>query len=384
MSATKKLLTARNLNQRQERELWGRAAGRCEMCNKILYRSSLTQEQLHSAQKAHIYSFSENGPRGRGPFSRIKEKTNQINNIILLCPECHLLIDNDEKGVIYSPTKLAEIKEKHEERVEMITGFKSDLKYNILLFSSKIGMVESAINSKQAFCSLLADEKLPFSDNPIIIDCKLPYLDDNENYWKVEKDNLQKKFDTQVLSIIHSSPERAFAIFALAPIPLLIFLGTLFSDQTNTEIFQLHRNHRNWDWLNEDSSLECKLSRPETIGHKPVLIISLSGKISHERIKSLLPEELDFWELEAVLPNNDNIRCKEDLAKFRSSARQILEMIRESYSNNDEVLSIFPAMCVSCSITFGLCRMPKSDLPWMIYDNQNEKGFVKALSIGVN
>ena len=47
-------------------ELWGRAAGRCEFagCNKPLWKSSVTSERVNIAQKAHIYSFSEGGPRG--------------------------------------------------------------------------------------------------------------------------------------------------------------------------------------------------------------------------------------------------------------------------------------------------------------------------------
>ena len=36
-------------------ELWGRAAGRCQFngCNKILYRSSVTQEQGNFSDEAH-------------------------------------------------------------------------------------------------------------------------------------------------------------------------------------------------------------------------------------------------------------------------------------------------------------------------------------------
>ncbi len=46
--------------------LWGMAAGRCEFngCNKPLWKSSVTQEQVNIAEKAHIYSFSGEGPRG--------------------------------------------------------------------------------------------------------------------------------------------------------------------------------------------------------------------------------------------------------------------------------------------------------------------------------
>ena len=54
-----------------ERELWARSAGRCEFngCNRILYQSPVTAESVNISEKAHIYSFSKDGPRGWGPFS---------------------------------------------------------------------------------------------------------------------------------------------------------------------------------------------------------------------------------------------------------------------------------------------------------------------------
>ena len=49
----------RYIKNEVERELWARSAGRCQFdgCNKILFKSSITQERVNIAQKAHIYSF---------------------------------------------------------------------------------------------------------------------------------------------------------------------------------------------------------------------------------------------------------------------------------------------------------------------------------------
>ena len=60
----------RHINKADENELWGKAAGRREFagCNKILYRSPMTQEQVNIAENAHIYSFSERGARGHAPW----------------------------------------------------------------------------------------------------------------------------------------------------------------------------------------------------------------------------------------------------------------------------------------------------------------------------
>src|SRR5580692_10628596 len=64
--------------------LWGRAAARCEFagCNKPLWKSSVTSERVNIAQKAHIYSFSEGGPRGNDGIP--PEDLNSIDNLILV------------------------------------------------------------------------------------------------------------------------------------------------------------------------------------------------------------------------------------------------------------------------------------------------------------
>src|SRR5882672_3978056 len=78
--------------------LWGRAAGRCEFagCNKPLWKSSVTQEQVNIGQKAHIYSFSSEGPRGNRRIS--KDLINRLGNLMLVCHGCHRKIDAKKDG----------------------------------------------------------------------------------------------------------------------------------------------------------------------------------------------------------------------------------------------------------------------------------------------
>src|SRR4051812_6927779 len=59
-------IPTRDIPRPVESMLWGRAAGRCEFdgCNVLLSRSAVTQEQVNAAEKAHIYAFSPDGPRG--------------------------------------------------------------------------------------------------------------------------------------------------------------------------------------------------------------------------------------------------------------------------------------------------------------------------------
>jgi hypothetical protein len=97
-----------------QNSLWGRAAGRCEFagCNKPLWKSSVTSERVNIAQKAHIYSFSEEGPRGNDGVPI--EDLNSIDNLILVCHECHRKIDAAVDGCRYPASLLQVMKREHE------------------------------------------------------------------------------------------------------------------------------------------------------------------------------------------------------------------------------------------------------------------------------
>ena len=55
----------RRIDERVRCMLWGSAAERCECdgCNKVLYCSPVTQEQVNIAEAAHIWAFSPRGAR---------------------------------------------------------------------------------------------------------------------------------------------------------------------------------------------------------------------------------------------------------------------------------------------------------------------------------
>ena len=71
--------------------LWGMAAGRCEICNKLLYIDSKYGDTANFAENAHIHAVGKKGPRHLDEMS--KEEMNGIENLMLLCAEHHHLID---------------------------------------------------------------------------------------------------------------------------------------------------------------------------------------------------------------------------------------------------------------------------------------------------
>lgn len=372
----------RKISPKISQELWARAAGRCQFsgCNRILYKSPVTQERVNLAQKAHIYSFSHRGPRGRGPFKHNPRLLNGVSNLILICHDCHTKIDQHKDGGIYSAELLKQWKFHHEKRIAIVTGVNPSKKSTVVLYGANIGDEKSCLQPHLAQWALFP-QWYPAEETPIPLHMSWEGKDNQPDYWITEEQNLEKRFDRFILPLVEQGSH--FSIFGLAPIPLLIRLGTLFTDKIPSEVYQLHREPKaNWEWKKRTNSIEYRIKIPKTFRHSPALVISLSASISPRRITSVLGQKVSIWELTIDDPHNDFLKTRAQLSNFRKMVRQLMIQIAEKHGN-DIPLSIFPAMPVATAVELGRVRMPKAEMPWVLYDQNNTLGaFVKALEIG--
>ncbi|MDD6775907.1 MAG: HNH endonuclease signature motif containing protein [Methanobacteriaceae archaeon] len=105
----------RNYSQLTIKKLFGFAGGRCSMCRtKITLNATKKDEAAQIGEIAHIIGSSEDGPRGDGNYP--KDKLDDYENLILLCPTCHKKVDKQSNS--YLPSKLHEIKSNHEKWVD--------------------------------------------------------------------------------------------------------------------------------------------------------------------------------------------------------------------------------------------------------------------------
>ena len=74
--------------------LFVRAGGRCEFdgCNSYLLEHHLTLTEGNFAEIAHVVAFKPDGPRGHEGTR--PEEIHDVDNLMLLCPRCHKLIDD--------------------------------------------------------------------------------------------------------------------------------------------------------------------------------------------------------------------------------------------------------------------------------------------------
>lgn len=371
----------RNIKQNVQTMLWGRAAGRCEFqgCNRLLSRSPVTQETVNISEKAHIFSFSEGGSRGHIGMS--DEELNVVENLILVCHDCHKKIDKHIDGGRYTAPVLKEFKASHERRVEIVTGIDPGRRSHVLLYGANVGEHSAPSLFNEAAGAMFPD-RYPAEARPLalgIVDSTGE--DKSPDYWKSEARELVTQFDRRVRDRVSRQAVEHLSVFALAPQPLLILLGTLLGDIVPADVFQRHREPQTWSWPTSATPLEFQVQRPAETTGTPALVVGTSATVTPDRIEKVLGRGVSLWSVTIPRPNNDPVKSREDLARFRSLLRELFDDIKAAHGQWT-LLHIFPATSVSLAVEFGRARMPKADMPWRIYDQNNKRdGFIPALDI---
>lgn len=360
-------------------QLWGKAAGRCEYrgCNKELWIDSVTKYEFNSAYIAHIIAEKPDGPRGDPAVSKLL--CGDISNLMLLCDFHHRLIDKGEVNV-HTVEILREMKKEHEERIRGVTQIDVDRQCHVLLYGAKIGENDPPISYSKAKNAMLPDF-YPASDTPLLLGITNSIIDDSsEEYWSYESKHLIKKYTEDVKPRINKEIER-IAVFAVAPIPLLIQLGVLLSDLTETHVFQLHREPDDWKWQDSAGCIEYEIHEPEEIFSVPAINVSLSATVQNNRIHEVLGNDVSIWTLTIPNPNNDFLKSKEQVSNFRQTVRLLFNNIKQKYKTRVPI-NVFPAMPVALAVEFGRAIMPKADFPFVVYDeNKKQIGFIKTIEI---
>ena len=341
-------------------ELWWRAAGRCEFkgCNKPLYLHGITMDNCNLSNCAHIIGDSENGPRGTKDSKILAQN---FNNIMLMCPECHHYIDNEGVGK-YDAQTLFDMKKKHEKRMEYLTGFKEDLQANIVTYCANIAehMPQFAFPELQ---KALLPDFYPTSTDMIQLGVNFYAGEDWDSYWKREEENLVHFCKSRVLDCIDRWEYKRIALFGLAPMPLLVRLGTMLNNKHNVVVYQKQRSG-GWKWPKTDDTIDYIIHRPCKEDGVPVLVLSLSFSII-ERVKKE-NAGASIWEITINNPNTDFLQSEKMLYDFGRKIEMILDEISKTSSH--QAINLYLAAPAACCIEFGRVWMQKANSPIKIFD----------------
>jgi hypothetical protein len=368
------VIRRRSISAKVEKILFIKAGGRCEFngCNKYLFRHYLTKSEGNFAEKAHIVGFSESGPRGEKTVR--PENINDINNLMLLCSDCHKLIDdNPEK---YRVSILREFKRQHEKRIFQVTGLGPDMATAIVQLKAKIG--GQAVDIPDAQVIEAIDPHYPIETPGNIID--LTSIDgDSAAYYEVASQEILRSIDRIYLPGSDVDKARHISLFALAPIPLLVYLGHRLSNKIPVDLYQRHRKPENWAWKNKGKPVEyifrCLQEGKGDFKKKVSLVLSLSGTIHLEDLPNKIREKGSVYEITLAKgrPNPYFLNLREDLDRFRIIYQQSLREIQYKHGNLTE-LNFFPAVPAPVAVLCGKEILPKVDPDLLVYDYDKSRG----------
>jgi hypothetical protein len=352
--------------------LFVRAGGRCEFdgCNDYLLEHPLTLTSGNFAQMAHIVAFREEGPRGKSAVR--PTYINDVGNLMLLCPQCHKLIDDHPDQ--YPVPVLEKYKQVHEDRICHVTGLGPDLKTTVVQLKARIAGQTVAIPVAQVTKAVAP--RYPTDAKGHLIDLTAINAEG-------------KAFINEACQLIRQRIERLYepgmdvhetrhiSLFALAPIPLLIYLGSQLSNKVPVDVFQRHRDTEDWAWKDSGTAAEYRVDKiREGRGSGGVaLVLSLSGKITLETLPAEINDQYTVYELTLanMKPNPTYLCQRDDLTRFKNAYQAALRTIAQDCGHID-IMHLFPAVPAPVAVFCGREILPKVDPKLLVYDYDKRLG----------
>lgn len=358
------------------------AGGRCEFpgCNRFLLSHHVTASKANFSEAAHIVAFREDGPRGDGAERRDLANINAIENLMFLCPICHRLIDTHPEQ--YPVGELRRYKREHEARIHHLTSLGPEDASTVVRLIATVGGKAPTIPDAAVLDALRPG--YPASLPGLTIDLTA-FRREDAAYFALARAEIDRHLGTLLDPSGRASPVRRFAVFAIAPQPLLVYLGHRLSDLYGVSVFQPHREPDHtwcWDPAPAVTPMRLDIREPEETRGKVAVAFQISGEVSASRVEAVLGGDVCLWKVDVVgRSHNDVLRTVDDLRHVREKCRELFQRLLKRHGSA-ACVHMFPVMPASAAVEVGRVHMPKADLPLRIYDEQRQEGgFVHSLTI---
>jgi hypothetical protein len=243
----------------EQRKLWVRSGGRCAFCNRYLLEDQVFVYDVALGEMAHIVGAKKTprSPRGQHPLPHAQR--NKADNLILLCQEHHNVIDHEKLRGDFSVERLRKQKQEHEERILFLTGLGTDKRTAAVRMLGGVRGVIVEVSRDHARQSVYDHAgryvHFPFTMDRQGIEIDLSSLPDPEKagaaYWDMGKMLIDREV-ARIEEAVRDESVRHLSVFALARIPLLVYLGYRLGDKVPTDIYQKQRgSDEAWCWPND-------------------------------------------------------------------------------------------------------------------------------------
>ncbi len=343
------------------------SAGRCEFrgCNRDLYQHPLTGTAGNYSQAAHIVAFKVAGPRGEG---QRPADINGFENLMLLCGDCHHLIDTHKND--YSVETLKEHKREHEERIYALTSLGPEQRTTVIQVRGTIGGQPVDIPGTDIEAALRP--RYPARLPGVLVDLT-SIQRETPSFFELARDQIRRELRPALRAELESKRVQHYSVLALAPIPVLVCLGHELGNKVNVDLFQRQRDpSRGWRWYEDGPVIDFELRTPRvgTAANCVGLLLSISGRLDLASLPSDIDDRFTLYEIapRGIQPSVELLRRREDLLAFRTAYRAALASICSSHPGL-QALSLFPAVPAPIAIACGQEVMPKAHPELRVFDN---------------
>jgi hypothetical protein len=352
--------------------LFVRAGGQCEFddCKTYLLEHHVTLTEGVFGEMAHVVAFKPDGPRGKDARPA---NINDISNLMVLCPRCHKLIDDHPEQ--YTRATLEHFKAAHETHIRQVTSLSPGHRTAVLTVRATIGDQVVLIPLAHIFEAVAP--RYPLTRQGAVVDLTVlgPEGEPTQEAGCAAIRNkiqwLTQSPDSDLAQTGHLS------LFALGPIPLLVYLGSQLSNKVPLEVYQRHRDTETWTWKADGPAVRYRTHRLRqgTDKQRVAVIMSLSGQIGVERLAPGIDDRFSIYELtlEGISPSPVFLRRREDLAEFRLAYQRLFSELEAGHGALEEI-HLFPAVPAPVAVLCGRERLPKVHPALMVYDSDKGRG----------
>lgn len=342
-----------NIPVEVRRDLWVAAAGRCEFrgCNKPVGRDFLTKARCNVGEFAHIIGDSPDAARGLpGESERLSIDP---SNLMLACFGCHSRIDRHGQNNEFTAEQLLAMKREHEARIERIYSATNTRESLPILMAFPISTHLPEVNLNQVHYAMLQNSdftRFPVAEYIHIDKSSFDTLDHEDDFWARADKVLCKVYESQIKPAMEArNGTTHLTIAAFAPIPMLMKLGSLLGNKTETTVMDLPGDRWLWDRSPNCPAPQFTYTVPDILPREVYVMVSISNR-------ALQPVGKDVVEFMAVEPNRGIIRTEVHLLSFR---REFDAFLLHLHRVGARVLHIHPATPLSASVEIGRLLLPK-------------------------
>jgi hypothetical protein len=152
-----------------------------------------------------------------------------------------------------------------------------------------------------------------------------------------------KEFQKEIIENLQSKGRHVlpahYAVFSLAPIPLIAHLGFLLTDSVGVDYFKFHVDTRSWSWPSDPKKVDTNFQidgLPEDVNKdecEVAIRISISAKVWESEVEESVPEIPIQLHIYVDKPSITWIRSVQQVKVFASVFREVLTEIRDKLPN---------------------------------------------------